>query len=840
MAGRSKRASAARLGASQPRPAITEARFEHVFDAALDVLLLIDPDSGAILRANRAVERLLGYPAGDLAGRHFSVLFPPPRWATPAELLAQTRVPGGHFVAQEFRAADGSIRAMDLGATLTAWGMGHVILATLRDASERASAEAALRETQERLELVLHGADLGLWDWNLESGVVTFNDRAAAIVGYAREELAGDAHGWEGLLHPDDRARALAAIRAHHRQETPAYECEFRLRHKRGGWVWVLNRGKFVRRDARGRGLRATGTLFDVSERRRSEEERAALLEMATELTGTLDLRAMLESVQRRAIAALPIDVVMTIYWEAESAAYRLIAQSGLSAGQAEWATGASFAIGDLFDGVLGRGETLVVDDPGAWGAAERELLASLGVGTLAAVPLLVRGQVRGVFCAGQRRRSPFSARDIHFAENIARQLAVAVETAALYRAQQEDAHYSSALARVGRELIAVLATPAVNEQLCRVACAELGCDVGLNLLWSERDAAYVPTASHGTSAEYWAAVQVVRLSRERAAGLIEAFGATGLVRFADLDADDPVRRALCASPELRVGALVALRHGEDVVGFLAAGWGDGHAPFDRQQERIARGIAQVASLALDNTRLVEELERANRIKSDFVATMSHELRTPLNVIIGYHDLLLDGEFGPLEPAQAERLRSADQSARELLDLINATLDLSRLETRRVALDVQDIDLRALMAAIATELGTARRKPGVRFIWDVATPAGPLRSDPVKLKVVLKNLIQNAFKFTDAGAVTVRVTRAPDRVEFAVSDTGIGIPPEHLETIFEPFRQLDSSSTRSYGGVGLGLYIVARLLDLLGGGIRVESEVGRGSTFRVWVPDRAG
>lgn len=839
MAGRNKQASAARLGALRSQPAMSEAHFEHVFEEALDLLLLIDPESGAILRANRAVERLLGYRAADLIGQHFSLLFPPPRWATPEQLLADTRVPGGYFVAQEFRRADGGVRIMDLGATLTSWGAGRVILATLRDAAERSRVEEALRESQERLELVLHGADLGLWDWDLETGVVVFNDRAAAMLDYARDELPSDARGWEGLLHPDDRARVLAAIRAHHRQETPTYECEFRMRHKGGGWVWVLNRGKFVRRDARGRGLRATGTLFDVSERRRSEEERAALLEVATELTGTLDLRAMLNSVQGRTMAALPVDVVMTIYWDPEHAAYRLIAQRGLSDAEAEAAFAATFAIGSMFDGILVRGETLVVSEPSAWGPAEREMLTLCGLNTLTAVPLLVRGQVRGAYCMGHRDRSPFSSRDIRFAESIARQLAVAVETAALYRAQQEEAQYSTALARVGRELIAVLATPAVNEQLCRITCAVLECDVTINLLWSEGDAAYVPAASHGTSAEHWAALQVVRLSRQRAAALLHAFGATGLVRFADLDADDPVRRALCASPDLRVGALVALRHGEDVVGFLAAGWGEGHAALSRQQERIARGIAQVASLALDNSRLVEELERANRIRSDFVATMSHELRTPLNVIIGYHDLLLDGEFGALAPAQAERLRSADQSARELLDLINATLDLSRLEGRRVALHLQDIDLRELMTTLESEVSATRRTPGVAFAWHLPTPVPTLRSDPVKLKVVLKNLIQNAFKFTDVGAVTVTVTAGPERVEFEVRDTGIGIPADCVAVIFEPFRQLDNSSTRPYGGVGLGLYIVQRLLDLLGGGIRVESEAGRGSSFRFWVPDRA-
>src|SRR6185369_383850 len=120
---------------------------------------------------------------------------------------------------------------------------------------------------------------------------------------------------------------------------------------------------------------------------------------------------------------------------------------------------------------------------------------------------------------------------------------------------------------------------------------------------------------------------------------------------------------------------------------------------------------------ALESARLVGELERAGRIKSDFVATMSHELRTPLNVIIGYHDLLLEGEFGALTAAQTERLRRADQSARELLDLINATLDLSRLEARQVALEVDDVDLTGVVDEVDAEILALRQKPGVQFAW---------------------------------------------------------------------------------------------------------------------------
>jgi signal transduction histidine kinase len=272
---------------------------------------------------------------------------------------------------------------------------------------------------------------------------------------------------------------------------------------------------------------------------------------------------------------------------------------------------------------------------------------------------------------------------------------------------------------------------------------------------------------------------------------------------------------------------------GEQLIGIQVAGRRRGRPSFASRHHRLARGIAQLASLALENGRLVGQLEQASRLKSDFLATLSHELRTPLNVILGYNELLLDEVFGGLTPEQAASLDRVGTSARELLELISATLDISRLETGRAALNLQDIDPAALLREIETETRTLLEKPGVQSVWHIAADLPPLYSDAVKLKVLLKNLIANAAKFTDHGSVTISASSRDGWMEFTVSDTGIGMTPETQAVIFEPIQQGDSSSTRRHDGVGLGLYIVTRLLELLCGRIEVESEVGVGSTFRV-------
>jgi signal transduction histidine kinase len=280
----------------------------------------------------------------------------------------------------------------------------------------------------------------------------------------------------------------------------------------------------------------------------------------------------------------------------------------------------------------------------------------------------------------------------------------------------------------------------------------------------------------------------------------------------------------------------MALRRGDDLIGIHCACYRGRQERFAPQQERIAQGIAQLASMALANARLVEELGRANRLRSEFVSTMSHELRTPLNVICGYNELLLDGAFGKVTPEQAEPLRRVGKSAQELLDLINATLDMSRLESGRLPVHLQDVWVADLMREIEGEIQCIPAKPGLRFAWHVPAQLPYLTTDRLKLKMILKNLIANAVKFTEKGSVLVAVERDDGHLEFSVADTGIGIAPEVQPVIFEAFRQADSSLTRRYGGVGLGLYIVRRLLDMLGGSVSVESEVGRGSTFRVRLP----
>jgi signal transduction histidine kinase len=276
------------------------------------------------------------------------------------------------------------------------------------------------------------------------------------------------------------------------------------------------------------------------------------------------------------------------------------------------------------------------------------------------------------------------------------------------------------------------------------------------------------------------------------------------------------------------------IRKGGEMVAMHTAAFRDRTEPLPATTLHLAAGIAQLASLSPETTRLVEALSDADRLKTDFLANLSHELRTPLNVIIGYNDMLLDGACGALSAAQSTVLDRAQQNARELLALMGAALELSRHQGHGLPLNLATVSAAALLDELAGEVSALPALPRVEFAWSVASPDPQLVTDPLKLRMVLKNLIDNARKFTARGLITVAVGPAEGGVELTVSDTGSGIAAEDLPLIFEPFRQLAGGAAP--GGVGLGLFLVRRLVEAMGGRVHAESRLGHGSTFRVWLP----
>jgi signal transduction histidine kinase len=268
----------------------------------------------------------------------------------------------------------------------------------------------------------------------------------------------------------------------------------------------------------------------------------------------------------------------------------------------------------------------------------------------------------------------------------------------------------------------------------------------------------------------------------------------------------------------------------------------------DWADEELAavEAIADQLSRALENARLskeqektIEQLKEVDRLKSEFLTSMSHELRTPLNSIIGFADVLLQGIDGDLNDMATNDIRLIYSSGQHLLALINDILDLSKIEAGKMELVREPIDIDdTIKDVLAASNALVKDKP-VEILVDAVPNMPPVYADKLRLSQILLNLVSNAAKFTHQGSITIKAQlddQDPDRMRIGIADTGIGIPKDKLDTIFDRFRQADSSTTRQYGGTGLGLAISRNLTQMHGGELKVRSEVGTGSEFYFTIP----
>ncbi len=232
-----------------------------------------------------------------------------------------------------------------------------------------------------------------------------------------------------------------------------------------------------------------------------------------------------------------------------------------------------------------------------------------------------------------------------------------------------------------------------------------------------------------------------------------------------------------------------------------------------------------------------QEIEKAYKVKSDFLSSMSHELRTPLNSIIGFSSVLLGPSGDPLTDDQRMALEKVLKNGRHLLQLINDILDISKLESGRMTLSAETEDVSTILSNCILIVEPLIQSKHLAITQDIPPNLPALTTDIVKVRQILVNLLSNASKFTEKGGISIKVTQQENgMVSFAVKDSGIGIAPKDYERVFEEFQQVDSSNTRKYKGTGLGLPIARKLARMLGGDLNVESELGKGSTFTLTIP----
>jgi signal transduction histidine kinase len=330
-----------------------------------------------------------------------------------------------------------------------------------------------------------------------------------------------------------------------------------------------------------------------------------------------------------------------------------------------------------------------------------------------------------------------------------------------------------------------------------------------------------------------------------------------------DLDSDHPVARAarsmaLVAVPDTRADALwreisgiwnrtgirsmlaVPLRARGRLLGIVGLSWHEVERCSDEETIKTAEVIANQVAAVLDTAALVDELSRANRLKDEFLATLSHELRNPLNVIVGYAEVLTRSPEAQRVPVVRQAADAIRRNALAQAQLVSDLLDLSRLQTGKLAIHRQSVALVPLLADAVEAVRADAEAKGVALEVKPAEESLLVEADAVRVRQILWNLLHNAVKFTPGGGrVVVRLHQEGERARLEVEDTGLGLDPDFLPDLFEMFRQAEAGSSRRYGGLGIGLALVRQLVELHGGEVRAESEgLGRGARFTVWLPLR--
>ena len=469
-----------------------------------------------------------------------------------------------------------------------------------------------------------------------------------------------------------------------------------------------------------------------------------------------------------------------------------------------------------------------------------KEAALAGGFRSVLAVPLIREGSPIGAIVVGRPEPGPFPETQIALLKTFADQAVIAIENVRLFNETKEALEQQRASGEVLAAISNSIADTSPVFEMILTSCERLFAGKMAVIDLVGEDGLVHLGAYHGPRLDEVKRVYPHTIDTTSATGT--AIATRGVVHFAHIDdVPETARRAFeVFGIKAAIGAPM-LWEGKGIGAIWVAR--DYAGPFSEKDITLLKTFADQAVIAIQNARLIREieeksreLEAASRHKSEFLANMSHELRTPLNAIIGFSEVLSERMFGEVNDKQAEYLRDILESGQHLLSLINDILDLSKIEAGRMELEPTDFDLPSAIGNTLTLVRERAHRRSITLERTVDERLGMIHADERKVKQVLLNLLSNALKFTpEGGRIDVRAAMRDGTAEISVADTGVGIAPEDQEAVFEEFRQVGTAS-KEVEGTGLGLAISRKFIELHGGRIWATSEVGIGSTFTFTLP----
>ena len=591
----------------------------------------------------------------------------------------------------------------------------------------------------------------------------------------------------------------------------------------------------------------------------RTVDELRALGDVGRAVSSTLDLETVLTVIVSHAVQITETDGGAIYEYDAASQTFDLRVTHQM---EPELVAALRANPPRLGEGLVGRAaasrlpvQMADVHEDMSYEARLRSLFGRYGYRSRLGVPLIREDEIVGVLVVRRRLAGVFPPELTDLLQTFATQSVLAIQNARLFREIHEKSRQletlSGKLDQLYRLSTAMQAPLSLREQLGQVLEGAIATGIIDRIyVWAldRAGATVVNLAGGGFSEDETRQFEGARIPRAEAGAMAEALRTGRTLLF---NADNPLPRHLHLRAPwteirgLRTRELLVIpmfARGEP-VGLFTCDNKPTRRPVDPDTVALLQGFASHAAVAIANARLFEEiqeksaaLELASQHKSQFLASMSHELRTPLNAILGFNEMILGEIYGPVSEEVKAPLTDIQNSGRHLLRLINNVLDLSKIEAGRMELALADYSVPEIVANVTSALHSLAVQKGLRLTATVPDDLPMACGDGGRLTQCLMNLAGNALKFTHEGRVEIRVDLEGDVLHYRVTDTGIGIPENRLEQVFGAFRQSDAFTASEFGGTGLGLSITKKFVEMHGGRIWVESELGKGSTFTFTIP----